>query len=80
MMFQLLAWLTSPRLVGIMTVEAVMDSEIHSTRGVNKIIKYNDKLIFFSLYVLYFYYNMIYTIKKIIPQYMYHKKYIYLTS
>jgi hypothetical protein len=36
------------------------DLGIHSTRGVNKIIKY----FFYSLYILYFYYNIINTIKK----------------
>ena len=32
---------------------AVVDPEIHSTRGVNKIIKYNDKIFFFSLYIIF---------------------------
>jgi hypothetical protein len=38
---------------------AVADPRIHFTGDVNKIIKYNDKIYFFSLYILYFYYNMV---------------------
>jgi hypothetical protein len=44
-------------------MEPVADSGIHFTKNVNKIIKYNDKIIFFSLYILYFYYNMVNIIK-----------------
>jgi hypothetical protein len=45
-------------------LQLVADPIIHFTGDVNKIIKYNDKIIF-SLYILYFYYNMINTIKNI---------------
>jgi hypothetical protein len=38
---------------------SVVHSKIHFTEDVNKIIKY-----FFFLYILYFYYNMVNTIKK----------------
>jgi hypothetical protein len=51
----------------------VADPGVPSTRGTNKIIKYNDKIIFFVLFILYFYYNMVNTIKKIK---LYHNIYI----
>jgi hypothetical protein len=41
----------------------VVDLGIHFTGDVNKIVKYNDKIIFFSLYILYCYYNIVNTIK-----------------
>jgi hypothetical protein len=62
----------------------VTDPGIHSTRDVNKIIKYNDIYFFFvlcSLYMLYFYYNMVNTIKKrnYIAIYISSQKHIYMT-
>jgi hypothetical protein len=62
----------------------VADPRIHSTRDVNKIIKYNDKIIFFlfSLYIIFLLqYGKYNKKKKIILQYIYvSQKYIYLTS
>jgi hypothetical protein len=58
----------------------VTDPGIHSTRDVNKIIKYNDNFFFFflcSLYMLYFYYNMVNTIKK---KKLYCNIYIYISQ
>jgi hypothetical protein len=45
------------------TLKTVADPGIHFTGDISKIIKYNDKIIFFSLYRLYFYYNMVNIIK-----------------
>jgi hypothetical protein len=47
----------------LLLLQIVADPRIHFTGDINKIIKYNDKIIFFSLYILYVYYNIVNIIK-----------------